>query len=299
MAAAEQRNSLALTVEEVQRLAALSANVMHELAANPPPTPPHTPRGADGEALCMEVLSLDDKGAALVESGPRHSGALTLLKDLSPPRPQKYSSLPLDTKPKHSTLYVMVTSFVQYVLHDTVLKTIRRYPCMSFLVASLAIVASWELLVVFASPPIVDVQPGLLVDGEWEPSPLTPPPMPSAASEWCSNKCEYANDNTCDDGGPGSEYTLCASATDCVDCGVRSAIVTQLRAPPSAPAATRTSPTTTSSSSSTPSVAPPPHSASRGGGATAASSPSSSPSSTSPATTPPHPSPPPPPPPPQ
>ena len=37
----------------------------------------------------------------------------------------------------------------------------------------------------------------------------------------CLNTCSYANDQTCDDGGPNSDYSLCALGTDCVDCGPR------------------------------------------------------------------------------
>ena len=31
--------------------------------------------------------------------------------------------------------------------------------------------------------------------------------------------CSYASDDACDDGGPGSEYSVCALGTDCTDCG--------------------------------------------------------------------------------
>lgn len=34
----------------------------------------------------------------------------------------------------------------------------------------------------------------------------------------CSDTCQYKKDNDCDDGGPGSEYSLCAPGTDCHDC---------------------------------------------------------------------------------
>jgi len=37
----------------------------------------------------------------------------------------------------------------------------------------------------------------------------------------CTNTCNYASDNDCDDSGPGSEYSMCALGTDCVDCGPR------------------------------------------------------------------------------
>jgi len=46
------------------------------------------------------------------------------------------------------------------------------------------------------------------------------------ASTWstpgtCGYTCTYHNDGDCDDGGPGSQYSLCALGTDCADCGVR------------------------------------------------------------------------------
>ena len=44
-----------------------------------------------------------------------------------------------------------------------------------------------------------------------------PPPSPPAPFV-CSNTCRYANDNDCDDGGPGAEYAICDFATDCADC---------------------------------------------------------------------------------
>ena len=37
----------------------------------------------------------------------------------------------------------------------------------------------------------------------------------------CSNTCSYAHDGECDDGGSGSEYSICALGTDCSDCGSR------------------------------------------------------------------------------
>ena len=35
----------------------------------------------------------------------------------------------------------------------------------------------------------------------------------------CTNTCSVANDGDCDDGGMGSEFSLCARGTDCADCG--------------------------------------------------------------------------------
>lgn len=37
----------------------------------------------------------------------------------------------------------------------------------------------------------------------------------------CSNTCTWANDGACDDGGPGSEFSVCDCGTDCGDCGTR------------------------------------------------------------------------------
>ena len=35
----------------------------------------------------------------------------------------------------------------------------------------------------------------------------------------CTNFCVHSRDGDCDDGGPGSEYSLCSPGTDCADCG--------------------------------------------------------------------------------
>ena len=43
----------------------------------------------------------------------------------------------------------------------------------------------------------------------------------SAAAPLCSNTCEYASDGDCDDGGPGSDFSVCEFGTDCNDCGPR------------------------------------------------------------------------------
>ncbi|MGD2109828.1 MAG: hypothetical protein PVI86_10585 [Phycisphaerae bacterium] len=37
----------------------------------------------------------------------------------------------------------------------------------------------------------------------------------------CTDTCQFAFDGTCDDGGPGSSYSLCELGTDCSDCGPR------------------------------------------------------------------------------
>ncbi len=37
----------------------------------------------------------------------------------------------------------------------------------------------------------------------------------------CTNTCQDAYDGYCDDGGPGSDFSICTYGTDCSDCGVR------------------------------------------------------------------------------
>lgn len=76
--------------------------------------------------------------------------------------------------------------------------------------------------------------------------PFPPSPVPVA----CDNICLYANDNDCDDGGLGSEFSECEIGTDCEDCGSRTLLPPSLltpSAPPSAP-----SPLTPPSSPPTP-----------------------------------------------
>jgi hypothetical protein len=55
------------------------------------------------------------------------------------------------------------------------------------------------------------------------PSPPPPPPFPPYVFVECGanddNSCNYAEDGDCDDGGLGSEFTLCTLGTDCEDCG--------------------------------------------------------------------------------
>jgi len=53
------------------------------------------------------------------------------------------------------------------------------------------------------------------------PSPPSLPLPPLAPPTCCTETCSYASDGVCDDGGPGSSYTDCASGTDCTDCGNR------------------------------------------------------------------------------
>ena len=42
-------------------------------------------------------------------------------------------------------------------------------------------------------------------------------------ADGCSNTCEWAGDGACDDGGPGSSFSVCDYGTDCDDCGARGA----------------------------------------------------------------------------
>lgn len=58
------------------------------------------------------------------------------------------------------------------------------------------------------------------------PPPPTPPPRPPMPprlpyAEGCNDDCNYAVDDECDDGGDGSEFTVCSLGSDCVDCGAR------------------------------------------------------------------------------
>ena len=61
-----------------------------------------------------------------------------------------------------------------------------------------------------------------------QPSP--PPPLPPWNPSICHNNCEgsilgaqqtYASNGICEDGGYGSEFSLCDLGTDCKDCGRR------------------------------------------------------------------------------
>lgn len=47
------------------------------------------------------------------------------------------------------------------------------------------------------------------------------PPSPPQSPGACSNSCYHSSDGECDDGGAGSQYSLCELGTDCADCGVR------------------------------------------------------------------------------
>ena len=69
--------------------------------------------------------------------------------------------------------------------------------------------------------------------GAAPPSPPGPPPSaPMACDNTCPTYPYYANDNYCDDGGEGSQYSLCEYGTDCNDCEPR---VYSPSMPPSAP----------------------------------------------------------------
>ena len=37
----------------------------------------------------------------------------------------------------------------------------------------------------------------------------------------CIDTCQFASDGACDDGGPGSQFSVCELGTDCTDCGPR------------------------------------------------------------------------------
>jgi hypothetical protein len=59
------------------------------------------------------------------------------------------------------------------------------------------------------------------------PSPPPPPPLADqcvavqAHLHCCTEMCTYASDGLCDDGGPGSEFSICNHGSDCADCGTR------------------------------------------------------------------------------
>ena len=77
------------------------------------------------------------------------------------------------------------------------------------------------------------------------PGPPPPPPRPPRPGGLarCRNTCyrsnnfpsnsPYASDGDCDDGGPGSEFSICPIGTDCIDCGPRA--ISLLTPPPPSP----------------------------------------------------------------
>ena len=53
----------------------------------------------------------------------------------------------------------------------------------------------------------------------------------------CLETCSFSADLECDDGGDGAEYTHCALATDCIDCGPRCVLLPPLAPPALSPSA--------------------------------------------------------------
>ena len=47
------------------------------------------------------------------------------------------------------------------------------------------------------------------------------PSEPTCEVTACTDTCPWAGDGECDDGGPGSDYSVCPYGTDCSDCGPR------------------------------------------------------------------------------
>lgn len=45
--------------------------------------------------------------------------------------------------------------------------------------------------------------------------------LESAGCLKCMDSCYWAKDGSCDDGGPGSDFSICELGTDCSDCGNR------------------------------------------------------------------------------
>ena len=64
-------------------------------------------------------------------------------------------------------------------------------------------------------PPLPPSKPPPHWPGYIFPPSTPPPPME------CYNFCAFATDGSCDDGGPGAEYSACQYASDCSDCGPR------------------------------------------------------------------------------
>ena len=50
---------------------------------------------------------------------------------------------------------------------------------------------------------------------------MSTPPKSGGVASVCGT-CGWANDGDCDDGGPGSDYSLCARGSDCNDCQPKS-----------------------------------------------------------------------------
>lgn len=87
----------------------------------------------------------------------------------------------------------------------------------------------------FCGPPVSAADMGLValcygtcdVVASGVPSP-PPASTTSLGGGTCSNECVLPYDGECDDGGPGSEWSICTAGSDCADCGPRGA-------PPSPP----------------------------------------------------------------
>ena len=71
-------------------------------------------------------------------------------------------------------------------------------------------------------------------------TPPAPPPLSGGystsvslplASVACTETCVYASDGDCDDGGSGSEFSVCTLGTDCTDCGQRQTLDAYLSSP--------------------------------------------------------------------
>lgn len=54
----------------------------------------------------------------------------------------------------------------------------------------------------------------------------------AATPSTCNDQCMYKGDDDCDDGGPGSEYSICQSGSDCSDCGPRATALPPPTPPP-------------------------------------------------------------------
>ena len=66
------------------------------------------------------------------------------------------------------------------------------------------------------------------------PPPLPPPYVPGGLQVTCNENCYHTSDGDCDDGGQGSEYSLCEICGDCADCGPRASSLC-VHPPPPAP----------------------------------------------------------------
>lgn len=60
-----------------------------------------------------------------------------------------------------------------------------------------------------------------------EEEPVEEKPLVTTVEVFCENTCIFANDSSCDDGGPGSLNKYCEFATDCADCGERTIITVE------------------------------------------------------------------------